>query len=322
MKLPSLPRWHMPPVDFTAWRSLLLGSALFSLAFVVGFLLALPMAPLQQRLIDSFKQYQANAEMEELSLSPLLALRGRQLTLRLHDAKLPPLTIEHFHLRPAWLSLLSANPGVKVEAEFLQGTLQASLYKDGRLQAEARELHFAFPLSDGMVTLAGTLISGQLRRGAGDSKGADTTLVLTLSQLLATSPLLASTASRPLALGETTIEGSGRGQAYTITRLASSGGDLAMSGTGNVLLGRSAASSRLNLTLTLRPTATFPAELKTLLELLVPPSGDGSYLLKIGGTLAMPVLQSSGDSRLTVPMPAPAAREAVPADAGEESIDD
>lgn len=316
MKLPSMPRWQMPAVEFIGWRSLLLGTALFCLAFVVGFLLALPMAPLQQRLVDSFGAYQTSAELKELSLSPRLALQGRQLTLRLNDSQLPPLTIEHFHLRPAWLSLLSANPGARAEAELLQGTVQATLYKGGQLQAEARGLQFSIPFGDGAATLVGTLAAGQLQRGAGDGKAAETTVALTFSDLQATSPLLAGTASRPLALGETILEGSGRGQVLSITRLAANGGDLSLAGTGNVLLGRSPDNSRLNLTLTLRPTATFPAEMRTLLELLGPPGGDGSYLLKIGGTLAMPLLQSPGDSRLAVPMPAPAAREAVPAGTG------
>jgi hypothetical protein len=132
-------------------------------------------------------------------------------------------------------------------------------------------------------------------------------LSLNFSELSVQSPLLAGTASRPLTLGQLTLEGNGRGQAFTITRLESNGGDVALTGTGSVLLGRSVESSRLNLNLTLRPAATMPGELRGLFDLLGPPAGDGSYQLKIAGTLASPLLQSPGGAR--VPDAAPAARE-------------
>jgi hypothetical protein len=48
-----------------------------------------------------------------------------------------------------------------------------------------------------------------------------------------------------------------------------------------------------------------PGELRGLLDLLGPPAGDGSYPLKIAGTLASPLLQSPGGAR--VPEAAPAA---------------
>ena len=311
MNWPSLPRWRMPAGRFAAgappWRQVLLGVAAFVLAFVVGLLLAFPTAPLKQQLVEAFRPYQASAELESLTLSPLLALRGRNLTIRPANATLPPLAVERFSVRPLWLALLTADTGLQIDAELLQGTLQATTHKDGRLQAEARGLQVALPLQNGIATVSGTLAAGRLQRAAGGGQAAERSLSLNFSELSVQSPLLAGTASRPLTLGQLTLEGDGRGQAFTITRLESKGGDVALTGNGSVLLGRSVASSRLNLNLTLRPAATMPGELRGLLDLLGPPAGDGSYQLKIAGTLASPLLQSPGGAR--VPDAAPAARE-------------
>ena len=311
MKWPTLPRWRRPALNFAAgappWRQVLLGVAAFVLALLLGLLLAFPTEPLKQKVVDAFRQYQASAELESLTLSPLLALQGRDMTIRLDNTGLPPLPVERFSVRPLWLSLLAAEPGLHIDAELLQGTLQATTHKDGRLQAEARGLHVALPLQNGVATVTGTLAVGRLQRAAGDGQATERTLSLNFSELLVQSPLLAGTASRPLTLGQLTLEGNGRGQAFNVTRLESSGGDVVLSGTGSVLLGRSLENSRLNLNLVMRPAATLPGELRGLLDLLAPPAGDGSYQLKIAGTLASPMLQSPGGAR--VPDAAPAARD-------------
>jgi type II secretion system protein N len=308
MKWPTLPRWRRPALNFAAgappWRQLLLGVAAFVLALLLGLLLAFPTAPLKQKVVEAFRQYQASAELESLTLSPLLALQGRNLTIRPDNPSLPPLAVERFSVRPLWLSLLAADPGLHIDAELLQGTLQAATHQDGRLQAEAKGLHVALPLKDGIATVTATLAAGRLQRGAGGGQKADQALSLTFSELLVQSPLLAGSASRPLTLGQLNLEGNGRGQAFNITRLESSGGDVALTGSGSVLLGRTLESSRLNLNLTLRPTPSMPGELRGLLDLLGPPAGDGSYPLKVAGTLASPLLQSPGRARGSEAAPA------------------
>jgi len=283
-------------VGTPAWRQLLLGVAAFVLAILLGFLLAFPTAPLKQTMVDAFKPYRASAELESLRLSPLLALQGQNLTIRMDNASLPPLEVKRFSLRPVWLSLLSAEPGMTIAAELLEGTLQVVVHKGGRLQARASGQRWVLPLMDGAATVMGTLSTGRLLRSAGDIKTAERTLSLDFATLLVQSPLLADTANRPLDLGQLTLEASGRGQVFNVTRLESRGGDLTLTGTGSVLIGRTPASSRLSLNLTLRPTATLPGGVKDLLALMAPPAGDGSYQLRIGGTLAMPtmLLQSGG----------------------------
>jgi len=295
LRFPNLPKPGLPRGTFN-WRPLLLGTVLFLLAFVLGFLLGFPTAAVKQRIVNAFKQRQATAELQTLKLSPLLALKGENLTIRMDNTSLPPLTVERFSFRPLWSSLFSTAPGGTIDAELLQGELQAEVQRDGRLSMQANGLRFTLPIENGTVTLSGVLSSGRLQRTAGDVKTREHTLTLVFDKLSAQSPLLASTANRPLGLGQVTLESKGQGQAYSISRLESSGGDLSLSGTGNVLVGRTPATSRLNLALKLRPSTTFPAELKSLLELVVAPAGDGSYSLQIGGTLAQPRVTTAAAS--------------------------
>jgi type II secretion system protein N len=280
---------RMPP-----WRAVLLGALAFVIAFVLGALLAFPTASLRQKLLDSLQQKGVDAELQSLTLSPLLALRGEQLTLRPTDTSLPPLTVSRFTVRPLWWSLLTAEPGVQIDAELLQGTLQGTVHRGGRLQGEASGWHLTLPLKDGMATVTGTLASGSLQRAANTGKGAEQTLSLAFGELLVQSPLLGGTAGRPLNLGRLRLDGNGRGQAFTISRLESDGGDVTLSGSGSLLLGRTLESSRLNLNLTLRPAASLPGEIRGLLGLLGSPRGDGSYPLMLSGTLAAPRLQGAG----------------------------
>lgn len=314
MKLPSLPRWNPPKLNFhkgiSGWRTALLASLLFALAFAAGLMLGFPTTAVKQKLVNTFREHQAHAELQSLTLSPLLALKGKNLTVRMDDSRLPPFTVEQFSIRPLWLSLLTPEPGAIIDAELLQGRLQASVRKGGRMQAQASDLRFALPLEGGVVTLSGILTSGQLQQGGGRS--AESTFAMTFGELFAQSPLLASTANRRLSLGQVNLEVTGRGQSYTVTRMESRGGDLTLTGSGNVLAGRTLEASRLNLTLALRPSATFPADLKGLLDLIASPSSDGSYQIRIGGTLASPSVQPQGGRRaVDTPLP-PVAQGATP----------
>lgn len=297
MKMPSLPRLGLPKLALrqggSAWRTALAGGLIFAITFLAGFLLALPVPVIRQKIIDSFRAYQVSAEIRELSLSPLLALRGEGLALSMDKTAPAQLTIDSFRGRPLWLSLLSTTPGAKVEATLLGGDLSAELYRGGRLDAQARSLRLNLPLGEGTATLTGVLSSGKLQRESGAASGTSS-LSLAFTDLQLQSPLLGPPGSRPLALGTLNIEARGRGQAFNITRLESRGGDLVISGSGNLLFGRTMAGSPLNLTLNLRPASGLSASLKGLLEVLLPRSGDGSYQLIVGGSLARPSVQTPG----------------------------
>lgn len=297
MKIPTLPRLGMPKLALRqggpAWRTTLAGILIFVVTFLTGFLLALPVPAIRQKIIDSFRSYQVAAELRELSLSPLLALRGEGLSLRMDSGAPAQLMIDSFRCRPLWLSLLSTAPGAKVDAALLGGELTAELYRGGRIDAQARSLHLNLPLGEGTATLTGTLSSGGLKK-EGEAVTAESALSLAFTDLQLQSPLLGTPGSRPLSLGTLNIEARGRGQTFNITRLESRGGDLVVSGNGNILFGRTAAGSPLNLTLNLRPSPSLSSSLKGLLEMLLPRSGDGSYQLRVAGNLARPIVQTPG----------------------------
>lgn len=287
--------------DGPPWGSLLLGGLLFVGAFAVGLWLAFPVEWFRQAIARELQVYRLELAVEELTLSPTLALHGRRAVVRFHDPGVPPLAVEEFTVRPLWRSLLSGDPGVRLQASLLQGQLDASLYRSGQLRVQTGQLLFNLPIQGGLATLQGTLEVGELLRTAPGKGAAEGTFSLRMADCTVGGPLFAAAAGRPVTLGKVTLEASGRGAAFTITRLDAGGGELLVAGTGTLLIGNTPADSRLTLNLQVRPTAQTPPELVKILESLGSRATDGSYPVKIGGPLAQPLMgkapASGGDLR-------------------------
>ena len=97
-----------------------------------------------------------------------------------------------------------------------------------------------------------------------------------------------------VALGEIVLEVDGQGRAMRITSLAAKGGDLDLNGEGTLLIGRTAATSRITLALQVRTGPNADPSIASLLELAGKPRPDGYYPLKLTGTLAKPILKPGG----------------------------
>ncbi len=287
-----------------SWMSLLLGFALFAGAFWIGLWLAFPVAWLRQVIARELGPYHIELAIETLTVSPTFVVHGRQAVMRFQDPRVPALVVDRFELRPLWGSLLQGDPGMLLKASLLQGDVEATLLRSGRLQAQAGHLVLDLPLQEGLATFRGILDKGELHRSAAGKAPVESSLSLLLTDCSLSSPLLAATASRPLALGKVTLAATGRGQAFTIARLEASDGDLLGSGNGTVIVGARPADSRLSLNLQLRPTARLLPELAMGLDMLAKRGADGNYPIKIGGTLAQPRIAATG--------------AVAPANAGEE----
>jgi hypothetical protein len=88
------------------------------------------------------------------------------------------------------------------------------------------------------------------------------------------------------------LEGKLEQRRISLEKLILTGGALELSGGGNILIGKTADQSRLNLNIRLYPTVTTPESLQNLLDLTgIRPMVDGSYLFRIGGTIAKPIIR-------------------------------
>lgn len=286
-----------------AWRAvrqrgsvLLAGSGLFLLAFMLGLHLFFPTTALRQWLLaEVAARTSASMQIETLSLAPLFSLRGEQATLAFDGNTAPAVVLDAFRLVPRWTTLLTGNPGLALEATLLGGHLEATWRRDGELalQVEGLKLSDISVSPDSRARLSGTIVTGKLRKDSPAKKPAETLLATEIDAVTLT------VMGQPLPLGKVSLQGSGKGNALRITSLTATGGGVAITGSGSLLLGTSAAASRLQLDLTVRPAASAPASLAAGLELAARRQADGSYRLQLSGA----------PGRLTVEPSAPGGRQ-------------
>lgn len=270
------------------------GGALFLLAFLVGIHLFFPVAAVQQWLTGAIHaRASLTLQIEQLSVSPVFTLVGRQATVVFDNAAQPPIAIEEFRLKPYWRSLLAGDPGLTVNAALLQGQVDATIHRSGALALHAQGVQLkALPVGrEAQVLVSGTIVDGLLQGTFPATKSSENHIRIELDNVSMT------VAGQPLALGRLSVQGSGQGNTLRISTLTASGGDLTVTGNGTLLLGATAAASRISLDLNLRPAPAFAA----LFDLIARKQPDNSYRLRVNGSLASPALEPA----------APAGRQAV-----------
>jgi len=91
-------------------------------------------------------------------------------------------------------------------------------------------------------------------------------------------------------LGKIQLQATGQGRAFKIDLLQARGGEVEAKGEGTLLVTVNPQNSLINLSLNLQTTPKTSPEITNLLELVGKKQSDGSFLLKLGGTLANPVI--------------------------------
>lgn len=268
----------------------LAGLLLFIFGLLLGLIFSFPTATLEKRLLQEVEaRAQVKIETGGLALSPLFKLHGKHVVVRPESPVWPPVRIDSFDLSPLWLSLLSANPGARWDGRLLNGQIMVDVYRNGSLNVGADNLMLDLPLQEGSnLRLSGHLTQGQMQSTLplGKTTKSNLQLVLDKMQLVGLDGL-----QKNLAMGTVVLQATGRGHSFKITSLEASGGDFALSGRGNFLLGRNLLSSRLNFRIEIRPTQNADPTLVSLLELAARKKADGSHELHLGGTLSKPTLK-------------------------------
>ncbi len=273
-------------------RLFLLSVVLFLLGFWIALWASFPAEVLQRRLTSEISQ-QTGIRMQGSNASLRFPL-GLEFDLRVFPEVpgLAAIDLRQLQLTPAWSSLLKGEPQADLQGQLAGGTIEAQAGRNGDLQLQLRQVAVA-PLQqeDAPYRVAGELsgdLTGEQLSAAMTGKG-QFVLELGDSQLLGLEKL---GLPRELTLGLLTIEGQFSQRRVSIEKALLGEGVLEMSGGGTLLLGETAEKTRLNLNVRLRPTPSTPAGLRDLLSLTgVKPTADGSYLLRLGGTLAQPVVR-------------------------------
>ncbi|MCM2264533.1 MAG: type II secretion system protein GspN [Desulfuromonadales bacterium] len=274
---------------------ILAGIALFVLSFLLGLHLFFPMTAVQQWLVAEIDaRTPFSVQIKKLSLSPAFTLSGRQATVTFDDSSMPPIVLDDLRLKPLWATLVTNNPGVAIEATLPQGRLDAALRRGGDLTMHIEELKLTdIPVSQETRALfSGTIVKGDMRRNFTPKKPTENLLVMEMDNASLT------VMGQPLTLGKISAQGSGQGSSLRITTLSANGGDLVITGTGTMLLGASAAASRINLDLTLRPAPSASPHLAALLDLAGQRQSDNSYRVKLSGPLNQMTVEQTMPSQV------------------------
>ena len=266
--------------------------ALFLVSVLAGFYLFFPNNALRERVVhESASRADLTVTMDSLSLSPIFTLKAGGLAIRHEDLPVP-VAIDQLTLAPEWTSLLSGDPGVSIEASVMGGAVSSIITKSGEVTAQGENVRLDLPIEEPFPLQ----VNGQLSRlnfSGGTRLDTETSselaMQLTDVQVIGLEMLNANGGRLPL--GEITLNVEGQGRAMKVTTLSAEGGAFDVSGSGTVLIGRTAASSRLNLSLQVKPTAQADPSLVSLLELSGQPSDNGAYTLRLSGTPTRPVLQ-------------------------------
>jgi len=293
VRLPSFSR--VSQVGFRLQSTMLVGVALFLLGLFAGIYLFFPTHVLQQRLVQEVEsQTGATVEIGQLGLYPVLTVAAERLEIG--GAGLPgPIKLDTLTVSPQWLSLLSGDPGIQLNSGLMGGVLSASLQRSGRMHAKATGLHLEIP----MQTPVDMLITGVLDTATFTGSvplGSDTatTLSLKLTDVKLAGLESFAAGGMTLPLGAIELQVRGEGRMMKVVSLTAKGGALEASGKGTLLVGKTAASCRIDLELQVRPGTSLDTSIATLLELVAKPNANGDYLLRLKGPLTSPALQPGG----------------------------
>ncbi|PLX94693.1 MAG: type II secretion system protein GspN [Desulfuromonas sp.] len=272
---------------------LLLGALLLLVGFVVAFCVTFPVDSLRQR-IESEVSRQAPVTLTITNLETTFppGLEARRVMLTSKQGTTPPVTLSSLRLTPLWGSLLSGRPGAAISTRLFDGSAHATIHRDGRLQLDAAGLIINQPLPHlGEVAIETTLQEGSLSAILPPQKGNPLSLQLVLAPLRINGLERFGLPQSSLSLGTVALSAEGKGESLEIKELKSAGGDFSVAGSGSILLADPFERSRLNLQFSFRPSPELDPAVAELIALLARPGRDGSYPVRISGTLARPVVR-------------------------------
>ncbi len=298
MKFTRFPRLPQRPAKSTGplltWeriRFYLIGLALMLIAFVAGFYFFFPNEVLRERLErEIVRGAKVDVRIGELSLLFPPGLKAERIRLPLTLPGRTALDIDTASAQPLWLSVLSGNPGAAFQARLLGGEITGRARQNGFLDVQAGQLAFSQPLMEGSaLELSGALNEARFTGTLPPAGTNESRLELLLSDLQLKGLESLAATNGTMLLGRLVCKAEGRGNNLRIEQLEMNGGVMQVTGTGSLMLNQPIARSRINLNLTMRPAANFDRTLRDLLGLFANAGRDGSYTLRISGTLATPV---------------------------------
>ncbi|MFK5927671.1 MAG: type II secretion system protein GspN [Desulfuromusa sp.] len=287
--IPSFFSWQ----KFASYRRLFfLCLLLFVSSAFLSLWLFFPADVLQQRLIQKVSQ-QTGVEMRGRNAGMLFPM-GLELDLSIYPEipGLNDLELTGLQISPVWRSFFSTDQKVNLVGALAAGEIDVDAGKSGQINLKLRDISLLALQQPDMPYRLGGKLTGQLdgknvsqeMNGRGSfSFYLSDTRVLGLEKIGLPGNFSA---------GVLRLKGKFDQRRISLEEVVLTGGDLELSGGGNILIGGTSEQTRLNLNVRLHPTSTTPESLQDLLHMTgIRPTADGSYLLRIGGSLTKPIIR-------------------------------
>lgn len=273
-------------------RLLLLCVVLFCFSSVVSFWWFFPAEIIQRRLVRDLSQ-KTGLQMQGYNASMAFPL-GLNFALLIEPSvtELNPMRFDWLRVTPRWRTLFSKDPAAHIEGEISSGRFFLNAGRNGDLDLTFRDLEL-LPLQrqENAYRLDGS-IQGlfSAEQFAADMQGrGDFSVEISRAALLGLEKI---GLPRRFDIGVLIVDGKFSQRRVSLEKIVSSEGALELSGGGTLLVGDNPEQTRLNLNVRIHPNSATPEGLRDLIRLTgVRPTADGSYLLRIGGTLAKPVVR-------------------------------
>lgn len=265
---------------------LFLCSVSFLVCFCLGLLLSFPLAPYTRQLEQLARQQGLELQLAPPAITFPLGLKVDELAISHPQFPHPPLQFTDLALQPLWTTLTGDNPGVSFALKALQGQIEGSAFRSGKIELTLDGLTIAESLGPQLpLSLNGQLDKGEFNGTLPFEGKNQSRLQLDMSNLQLAGMQKIGASDDILPLGQLNCSMEATGKKLKITRLEIDGTALTLNGNGTLHLGRTPARSSVNLNLALTPQADLDPMLKDMLSLLQKPQADGSYQLRLLGTL-------------------------------------
>lgn len=271
----------------------LLAPALLIIAALISFYWAFPSRTLKARLeLELAQSYGLQAQLSPPKLLFPPGLSCSQLDLSFAEPYNRSLPLRKVRISPLWFSLLGDAPGLRFRADLNGGTLNGTSRRNGQTNLLADGVTVQETLQvNGGASLQGVLqnsrFNGRLPLQLPGAKNLD----LTLSRIRLSGLESYGVKDGSLDLGQLVLQAEGQDKTLRLKKLSLQGGVLEGSGKGTIMIGASPATSRLNLTLELRPGTGLDPTLSELLSLIGSSAPNGSRRVRLSGNLQQPTLR-------------------------------
>lgn len=273
-------------------RLFLLCLLLFCISGLLSFGWFFPAEVVQRRLVQTVSK-QAGLQMQGSNASMLFPI-GLKFDLHIEPQleELADIKLDGLEITPAWSSLLSGQPAVSLEGLLAQGDIHIMAEQNGLVDLTVQGINVSALQLPGNDYLLSGRLNGHLKsdnvsagvRGRGDfaAELIDSTI----------GGLQKVGLPAEFSLGRVNLIGKFNQRRVSIEQIVATEGVLELSGGGTLLVGDTPEKTRLNLNIRLHPRESTPESLRSMIQLTgVRPTADGSYLLRIGGTMAKPFIR-------------------------------